>query len=105
MTQNRIASPRRMARRAQGPSQDEKALTRLRDLVAAERRALPWVKVEKNHVFDTSEGKKTLAELFGNNSQLIIHHYECGLIAASSAGGSSRSRRLMRSRRGIIRTK
>ena len=54
---------------------NEKALTRLRDLVAAERRALPWVRVEKDYVFDTSEGTKTLAELFGHCSQLIIHHF------------------------------
>jgi predicted dithiol-disulfide oxidoreductase (DUF899 family) len=54
---------------------NEKALTRMRDLVSAERRALPWVKVEKEYVFDTPEGKKTLAELFGRNSQLIIHHF------------------------------
>ena len=37
---------------------NEKALTRIRDLVSAERRALPWVKVEKEYVFDTAEGKK-----------------------------------------------
>ncbi|MGF1611656.1 MAG: DUF899 domain-containing protein [Kiloniellales bacterium] len=57
---------------------NEKALTRMRDLVAAERRALPWVKVEKTYVFDTFEGKQTLAELFGRNSQLIIHHFMFG---------------------------
>jgi predicted dithiol-disulfide oxidoreductase (DUF899 family) len=54
---------------------NEKALTRMRDMVAADRRTLPWVRVEKNYVFDTTEGKKTLADLFGNNSQLIIHHF------------------------------
>src|SRR5438128_947511 len=54
---------------------NEKALTRMRDLVSAERRTLPWVKVEKEYVFDTPEGKQTLAELFGRNSQLIIHHF------------------------------
>ena len=54
---------------------NEKALTRLRDIVAAERRALPWVKVTKNYVFDTADGKKTLADLFGDNSQLIVHHF------------------------------
>jgi predicted dithiol-disulfide oxidoreductase (DUF899 family) len=37
--------------------------------------ALPWAKVDKQYVFDTPEGKKTLAELFGNNSQLVIHHF------------------------------
>jgi predicted dithiol-disulfide oxidoreductase (DUF899 family) len=54
---------------------NEKALTRLRDLVAAERRALPWVKVEKEYVFDTAEGKKTLAQLFEGRSQLIVYHF------------------------------
>ena len=54
---------------------NEKALTRMRDLVSAERRALPWVKVEKTYVFDTPEGKQTLSDLFGDNSQLIIHHF------------------------------
>lgn len=57
---------------------NEKALTRMRDLVARERRSLPWVKVEKSYVFDSSEGKKTLTELFGKNSQLIIHHFMFG---------------------------
>src|SRR6266704_633423 len=37
----------------------EKALTRMRDLVAAERRALPWVKVEKEYVFDTRSEEHT----------------------------------------------
>jgi predicted dithiol-disulfide oxidoreductase (DUF899 family) len=54
---------------------NEKALTRMRDLVATERRSLPWVKVEKEYVFDTTEGKQTLADLFGDNSQLIVHHF------------------------------
>ena len=54
---------------------NEKALTRMRDLVSAERRALPWVKVEKTYVFDTPEGKQMLSDLFGDNSQLIVHHF------------------------------
>lgn len=54
---------------------NEKALTRLRDIVAAERRALPWVKVTKTYVFDTVDGRKSLADLFGDNSQLIVHHF------------------------------
>ena len=54
---------------------NEKALTRMRDLVSAERRALPWVKVDKEYVFDAPEGKRTLSELFGKNSQLIVHHF------------------------------
>ena len=53
----------------------EKQLTRLRDQVNAERRALPWVKVEKAYAFDTTEGRKTLAELFEGRSQLIVYHF------------------------------
>ena len=41
----------------------EKELTRLRDQLAAERRALPWVKIDKEYVFDAPEGEVTLAEL------------------------------------------
>jgi len=56
----------------------EKEMTRLRDKLNAERLALPWVKVEKNYVFDTPEGKKTLAELFDGRSQLIVYHFMLG---------------------------
>lgn len=54
---------------------NEKALTRMRDLVSAERRTLPWVKMEKEYIFDTPEGKKRLSDLFGENSQLIVYHF------------------------------
>lgn len=54
---------------------NEKALTRMRDMLARERRALPWVRVEKDYVFEAPEGKVTLANLFGRNSQLIVHHF------------------------------
>ena len=44
------------------------------DALAAERRALPWVKVEKAYVFDTTDGPKSLTELFDGRRQLIVHH-------------------------------
>jgi predicted dithiol-disulfide oxidoreductase (DUF899 family) len=53
----------------------EKKLTRLRDQLSAERRALPWVKVEKAYVFDTLEGKQSLADLFQGRGQLIVYHF------------------------------
>jgi predicted dithiol-disulfide oxidoreductase (DUF899 family) len=53
----------------------EKELTRARDAVSAQRRELPWVKIEKRYVFDTPEGKKTLADLFDGRSQLIVYHF------------------------------
>ncbi len=56
----------------------EKAATHARDALAAERRELPWVKIEKNYVFDTPEGRKTLAQLFNNRSQLVIYHFMFG---------------------------
>jgi predicted dithiol-disulfide oxidoreductase (DUF899 family) len=56
----------------------EKQLTRERDALAAERRQLPWVKVEKNYVFDSPTGKKTLADLFDGKSQLIVYHFMFG---------------------------
>jgi predicted dithiol-disulfide oxidoreductase (DUF899 family) len=56
----------------------EKEFTRLRDQLAGERRALPWVKVEKPYVFDGPDGRETLADLFGGHSQLIIKHFMLG---------------------------
>jgi len=53
----------------------EKELTRARDRLSEERRKLPWVRVEKNYIFETVDGKKNLAELFGSNSQLILYHF------------------------------
>ena len=52
----------------------EKAHMREGDALAAERRALPWVKVEKDYRFETTGGPKTLAELFDGRGQLIVHH-------------------------------
>ena len=56
----------------------EKELTRLRDQLNAERRELPWVRVEKNYVFDAPDGKVSLKELFGRKSQLVIYHFMFG---------------------------
>jgi len=57
---------------------NEKRLTRMRDELAAERRALPWVKVDKEYVFDGPDGKVTLADLFEGRSQLIVNHFMFG---------------------------
>ena len=56
----------------------EKEFTRLRDKLSAERRELPWVKVEKNYLFDGPGRKETLADLFGGRSQLIVYHFMFG---------------------------
>jgi predicted dithiol-disulfide oxidoreductase (DUF899 family) len=53
----------------------EKEATRLRDRLNAERMALPWVKIEKDYVFETPAGRKTLADLFAGRSQLMVYHF------------------------------
>lgn len=56
----------------------EKELTRLRDEVSRHRRELPWVKVEKEYVFDGPNGRERLADLFDGRSQLIVYHFMLG---------------------------
>ncbi len=58
--------------------QREKELTRRADELAAERRALPWVPVEKEYSFEADEGAKTLADLFDGRSQLLVYHFMFG---------------------------
>ncbi len=53
----------------------EKAFTRARDQLSAERRALPWVQIEKDYRFEGPNGPVRLADLFGDNSQLLIYHF------------------------------
>ncbi|MGE3875248.1 MAG: DUF899 domain-containing protein [Parvibaculaceae bacterium] len=56
----------------------ERELTRLGDEIAAARRALPWVLVGEDYVFDTPAGRRTLAELFDGRSQLLVQHFMLG---------------------------
>ncbi|NRA86910.1 MAG: DUF899 domain-containing protein [Rhizobiales bacterium] len=56
----------------------EKALTHENDKVAAQRRALPWVKIDKQYMFETETGEVSFADLFGDKSQLIIYHFMMG---------------------------
>jgi predicted dithiol-disulfide oxidoreductase (DUF899 family) len=67
----------------------EKEATHLRDKINAERLALPWVKVDKTYVFDTPEGKKTLAQLFDGRSQLVVYHFMLGPGWAAGCPGCS----------------
>jgi predicted dithiol-disulfide oxidoreductase (DUF899 family) len=58
---------------------EEKASTRERDRLAEKRRALPWVKVEKNYVFEAAGGRRlTLADLFDGRGQLVVYHFMFG---------------------------
>ncbi|MPZ34715.1 MAG: DUF899 domain-containing protein [Rhodospirillales bacterium] len=53
----------------------EKELTRLGDEIARERRALPWVRMDKDYVFDTPQGRRPLADLFDGRRQLLMQHF------------------------------
>ena len=56
----------------------EKEFTRLRDELAAERRGLPWNRVEKEYVFEGPDGSESLADLFGGKRQLLVYHFMYG---------------------------
>src|SRR3954449_5185038 len=56
----------------------EKELTHLRDQIAEARRTLPWERVEKNYVFDTPAGRRSLADLFEGRRQLMVQHFMLG---------------------------
>ncbi len=56
----------------------EKEITRKIDRLSEMRRALPWVKIDKEYLFDTPDGRKTLADLFDGRSQLIVYHFMFG---------------------------
>ena len=57
---------------------EEKELTRRCDAFGARQRALPWVKIEKNYLFDSPRGRVSLADLFGSHCQLIVQHFMFG---------------------------
>src|ERR1700724_2236113 len=53
----------------------EKEFTRARDRLSEERRALPWVKVDKSYVFDGPKGEETLGGLFAGRGTLVVQHF------------------------------
>ena len=65
----------------------EEELAKLDEELAKQRKELPWVPVEKEYVFDTEEGKKTLTELFDGRSQLLIYHLMFGPTYEAACAG------------------
>lgn len=53
----------------------EKEFTKQRDNLSAKRRAMPWVKIDKDYVFDAPTGPAKLADLFAGRSQLVVYHF------------------------------
>jgi predicted dithiol-disulfide oxidoreductase (DUF899 family) len=56
----------------------EKEFSKLRDELSRQRREMPWEKLEKAYMFDGPKGKESLADLFGERSQLIVYHFMLG---------------------------
>jgi predicted dithiol-disulfide oxidoreductase (DUF899 family) len=56
----------------------EKDATRTRDALAAERRRLPWFRIEKDYVFEGTDGKASLLDLFEGRRQLLVYHFMFG---------------------------
>jgi predicted dithiol-disulfide oxidoreductase (DUF899 family) len=78
MTEHRIGTQEEWQAERDALLQEEKELTRRGDELAAKRRKLPWVRVEKEYEFDTEDGRKTLPELFGGRGQLMVYHFMFG---------------------------
>jgi predicted dithiol-disulfide oxidoreductase (DUF899 family) len=58
--------------------EQEKALTRRSDELCLQRRELPWVRIDKEYIFETDDGPKMLPELFDGRSQLLVFHFMFG---------------------------
>ena len=78
MTEHRIATQEEWQAKRDELLKEEKELTRRGDELARKRRELPWVPVEKDYRFETVDGTKTLADLFGGRSQLLVYHFMFG---------------------------
>jgi predicted dithiol-disulfide oxidoreductase (DUF899 family) len=76
--QHRVVSREEWIEARQALLAKEKQWTRLRDRLSAERRELPWVRIDKRYVFEGPAGKETLADLFAGRSQLVIKHFMLG---------------------------
>ena len=75
MTTNEVVSKSAWVEARRRLLAKEKEFTRLRDELSAERRALPWVRIHKEYTFDGPSGKETLAQLFGDRTQLVVYHF------------------------------
>jgi predicted dithiol-disulfide oxidoreductase (DUF899 family) len=78
MTTHEVVSEQQWIEARRALLAEEKAWTRERDRLAAKRRALPWVKVEREYIFEGEDGPVSLASLFDGRSQLIVYHFMFG---------------------------
>src|SRR5258708_1498087 len=74
----RIATPAEWLAARKALLKKEKELTHLRDSLAAERRPLPWVRAEKNYIFDAPAGQSSIADIFARRSRLAVYLFMFG---------------------------
>jgi len=70
-----IVSPEQWLAARRAFLREEKEFSKLRDRLAARRRALPWTRITTSYVFDSQRGRISLADLFADRSQLIVYHF------------------------------
>jgi predicted dithiol-disulfide oxidoreductase (DUF899 family) len=68
---------------------EEKEATRARDALAAERRRLPMVRIDKDYSFDGPDGRATLLDLFDGRRQLLLYHFMFGPNQEAGCDGCS----------------
>jgi predicted dithiol-disulfide oxidoreductase (DUF899 family) len=78
MNDHKITGPEDWAAALEDLRAREKEHTRLGDELARRRRQLPWVRVDKEYTLQTASGPRTLAQLFGGRSQLVVYHFMFG---------------------------
>ncbi len=74
MQQHKIVSREEWIAARKALMAGEKELTQAREALSRQRRELPWVKVDKDYVFDGPDGKVTLGDLFKGRPQLVVQH-------------------------------
>lgn len=78
MPEHRIVDHDEWVAERKGFLEREKEFTKLRDELSAARRALPWEKVDKEYVFETAVGRRSLSDLFDGRHQLLVYHFMYG---------------------------
>jgi predicted dithiol-disulfide oxidoreductase (DUF899 family) len=78
MAKHKVGTQKEWAAAVKDLHEREQELGKLDEELAKQRQELPWVPVEKEYIFDTEEGKRTLLELFDGRSQLLIYHLMFG---------------------------
>lgn len=78
MQPNRIVSREDWTAARKALLAEEKEFTRARDALSARRRELPWVRVDKDYVFEGPDGRESLSDLFAGRGQLAVYHFMFG---------------------------